>query len=302
TWTCAVKKCNFANNFGWRRTCYCCGADKPDSDASGVRSKGDGGAGKGAAAAKDDKLEDEQIHAFLALDDVQFSAPVALLPSQLRSRIVAQRAVKSGDPSAVSKEAKQDHDFLKAKVAKTANALDKAKDTLSKQVLRVVQVQAEHDELQAKGNDAAKRAAEAHGQLSGGVAVPEASVLVDFEKLIAARDSVVDQRQQAAQDTKAPSEAADTAGDARDGAGAGQPLLVNLESGGDAKRGDLSFSDLDGDWADKLVNDAGGGAATEEDSEGKWGITQQAVQAALEEVERAKKARCSITEKDKSHL
>eukprot|EP00959_Pyramimonas_sp_CCMP1952_P215696 4511787-Pyramimonas_sp.AAC.1 len=29
TWSCSVKKCQFANNFQWRKTCYCCGAPRP---------------------------------------------------------------------------------------------------------------------------------------------------------------------------------------------------------------------------------------------------------------------------------
>eukprot|EP00959_Pyramimonas_sp_CCMP1952_P203900 4264197-Pyramimonas_sp.AAC.1 len=62
-WTCADKKCKFTNNFGWRRTCYVCGVQKPGADArqkSGASDK---------ATAKDDKLEDCQVQALLALDD-----------------------------------------------------------------------------------------------------------------------------------------------------------------------------------------------------------------------------------------
>eukprot|EP00959_Pyramimonas_sp_CCMP1952_P429270 8990698-Pyramimonas_sp.AAC.1 len=62
------------------------------------------------------------------MDEVQFAALSSLNPAAVRSKVVSRRAVRNGDPMAVSKEAKIEHDPLKAKVQKAESVLERARN------------------------------------------------------------------------------------------------------------------------------------------------------------------------------
>ncbi|CAK0844830.1 unnamed protein product [Prorocentrum cordatum] len=191
---------------------------------------GSPGAGQGPGASGG-KLTPERKDALLAMSAEHFEACSIWLSPGQKAHLLGLRAEQTGDPLALSRQAKQQHDTLKDQVAKAKNAWEKSQELLAKQLQKTAELKAKFMELEAKELEAARAAASAFSEL-GRASRPQpadhAAYLVEQLRELGVEAGVVDSIKQVAE--------------ARD---------HDLDM--DAAIGNLK----QGDWMDKLVSSAG---------------------------------------------
>ncbi|CAK0793500.1 unnamed protein product, partial [Prorocentrum cordatum] len=206
-------------------------------------------AGPGAVGGK---LTPERRDAMLAMSAEHFEACSIWLSPGQKAHLLGLRAVQTGDPLALSRQAKQQHDTLKDQVAKAKNAWEKAQEVLAKQLQKTAELKAKYVELEAKELEAARAAASAFTEL-GRASRPQpadpAAYLVEQLRELGVEAGVVDSIKQVA-------EARQKAKKDEEEAAAAKARDHDLDM--DAAIGNLK----QGDWLDKLVSSAGEGGIT----------------------------------------
>ncbi|CAK0848370.1 unnamed protein product [Prorocentrum cordatum] len=209
------------------------------------------------------KLTPERRDAMLAMSAEHFEACSIWLSPGQKAHLLGLRAVQTGDPLALSRHAKQQHDTLKDQVAKAKNAWEKSQEVLAKQLQKTAELKAKYVELEAKELEAARAAASAFTEL-GRASRPQpadhAAYLVEQLRELGVEAGVVDSIKQVA-------EARQKAKKDEEEAAAAKARDHDLDM--DAAIGNLK----QGDWLDKLVSSAG-----------ESGITRSQLEAALDEL------------------
>eukprot|EP00959_Pyramimonas_sp_CCMP1952_P399260 8366020-Pyramimonas_sp.AAC.1 len=77
------------------------------------------------------------------MDDEQFDAAAVFLSPSQKRELLKLRALRSGDPSAVSRHAQQQHNDVRGKLSAAQAKLEKAEKNLAHHFQRVLQLRAE---------------------------------------------------------------------------------------------------------------------------------------------------------------